>query len=194
MFRIGSYLMGTHPLPQSIVIYNYYGCCRGRTAFEHEASVRVSEEQEEGARFLMPRAVLDELLEVLSSIPPEACGVLLGPRCHSSLITHFVRDETGTPSPTMFQIDGEHLTKAIHPYVQVGLDVKGIAHSHPSGIHNPSGGDLRYLRKLFGNRKNAVAPEVDFYFPIISDGQVFHYAFDRSAGRDRLKPAKVVLI
>lgn len=194
MLRIVNYLKGTHPMPRSIVINNYYGYSRGLSAFEHEVSVRDSEEEEETSRFLMPRAVFDEVLEILSSIPPEACGVFLGPQSHGSLITHFIRDETGIPSPTMFRIDGERLTKAIHPYVTAGLDVKGIAHSHPSGIYRPSNGDLRYLRKLFGNRKNADAPELDFYFPIISDGQVFHYAFDRSAGRDRLKPAKVVLI
>lgn len=184
MFRIFRDPMGNYPMPRSIVVYNYYGCCRG-----HSADVR-----EEPARFLMPGAVLDEVLGVLGSIPPEACGLLLGPRSHRSLITHFLRDETGIPSPTMFQIDGEQLTKAISRYVAAGLDVKGIAHSHPSGVHEPSSGDLRYLRKLFGNRKNAAAVEADFYFPIISDGQVFHFAFDRAAGRDRLKPAKVILI
>ena len=65
------------------------------------------------------------------------------------------------------------------PFVGAGLDIKGIAHSHPSGCYEPSEGDKHYLRKLFSRQKNASAG--CFYFPIISDGRIFHFAYDPSS-------------
>lgn len=195
MFRLANYVGSKNDVPRSIVVYNYYyGFAPGLAAAEHETHVP-DPGDEEVARFFMPRAVYEEVIEVLGSVPPEACGMLLGPKRHGSLITHFVRDESGASSPTMFRIDGERMTEALRPFVAAGLDVKGICHSHPSGCYRPSDGDLTYLKKLFSNRKNASAHAAAFYFPIISDGQVFHFAYDPAAsGKRGLRPAKLALL
>lgn len=195
MFRLANYVGSKRDVPRSIVVYNYYyGFSPGLAAVEHETHTSDSSGDEEIARFFMPRAVYEEVIEILGSVPPEACGMLLGPKRHGSLITHFVRDESGASSPTMFRIDGERMTEALKPYLAAGLDVKGICHSHPSGCYRPSDGDLTYLRKLFANHKNASAHAAAFYFPIISDGQVFHFAYDSAAGKRGLRPAKLALL
>lgn len=192
MFQFGSREKRPRRAPRRVVIYNYYYGFTSPTSAGAEA--HEPGEIDSPIRFMMPRAVCDELLQALGGVPPEACGMLLGPRTHPSLLTHFLRDESGHSSPATFRIDGDRMTDAIKPYVSAGLDVKGIVHSHPSGIHRPSSGDVEYLKKLFGNKKNATAPDaMAFYFPILSDGQLFHFAYDRADG-DRLKPARLGLI
>jgi proteasome lid subunit RPN8/RPN11 len=192
MFRRGHSSGWTRDVPQSVVVYNYY------YGFSHVASPVDHETHEVQAeptpRFFMPRAVYEKLIADLSSVPPEACGMLLGPTSHGALITHFIPDASGVSSPTTFRIDGKRMTESLKPYIQAGLDVKGICHSHPSGYHHPSGGDLTYLKQLFSNQKNSSSATTTFYFPILSDGQVFHFAFDRTAGEDTLKSAKLALI
>lgn len=195
MFRLGNYVGGSKNAPRSIVVYNYYyGFSPGLPPVEQAVRGPHPDEDEAVCRFFMPRAVYEELLEVLGGVPPEACGMLLGPKTHAALITHFVRDESGVSSPTTFSIDGDRMTESLKPYVSAGLDVKGIVHSHPSGFYRPSDGDVTYLKKLFANRKNASASPAAFYFPIVSDGQIFHFAYDRGTGKSGLKPAKLALL
>ncbi len=179
--------------PKSVVVYNYYyGFSPGASPVENGSHPH--DAVGASSRFLMPRAVYEDLLNFLGSVPPEACGMLLGPASHCSLITHFVPDESGVSSPTTFHIDGVRMTEVLKPYIAAGLDVKGICHSHPSGYYHPSSGDLTYLKRLFSNRKNASSRTSLFYFPIVSDGQIFHFAYDRSAGGDGLRSAKLALL
>jgi len=195
VFQIDLIIGCSRDTPRSIVVCNpCRGVPPGPAAWEHGPADAPADEREEATCFLMSRSVHDELLSVLGSIPPEACGMLLGPKSHRSLITHFVRDETGTSSPASFRIDGAQMTEAIRPFVAAGLDIKGIAHSHPSGCYRPSEGDMVYLRKLFTNRRNASAAAGLFYFPIISDGQIFHFAYEPSAGKKSMRPAKLSLL
>ncbi len=193
MFRIGQSSAQPRAVPRTVVVYNYYyGFSPGVGPVEHESHRPDADGQD--SRFYMARSVYDELLAHLASVPPEACGMLLGPASHGSLITHFIPDQSGESSPTTFHIDGARMTETIKPYVAAGLDVKGICHSHPSGFYRPSSGDLTYLKRLFTNSKNASSATSLFYFPIVSDGQIFHFAYDRSAGKDGLKPAKLDLL
>jgi proteasome lid subunit RPN8/RPN11 len=199
MFRLKRYLGHGHVAPQSVVIYNYYyGFSAPRIGLEtHEPEpLPIALDDLQGpARFVMLRSVHEELIESLGSIPPEACGMLLGPKKHASLITHFVRDESGKGSPVSFQIDGERMTKTIKPFITAGLDLKGIVHSHPRGVHRPSGGDLIYLKKLYANERNAANSDAAaFYFPILADGRLFHFAYDPSDGDGELRPATLALI
>ena len=193
MFQFTNSLGRNHKEPRSVFVYNYYyGFSAEGTPVAHET--HSSDLDGSVVRFFMIRAVYEEMLTVLGSVPPEACGMLLGPASHSSLITHFVPDASGISSPTTFHIDGKRMTEAIKPFIGAGLDVKGICHSHPSGCYRPSGGDLTYLKRLFSNNKNATSATTNFYFPIISDNQIFHFAYDRTASEDALKSAKLALL
>lgn len=193
MFQFRNSLGRDHKAPRSVFVYNYYyGFSADSPSMTHETVT--ADLDGSVARFYMLRAVYEEIFEVLGSVPPEACGMLLGPTSHASMITHFLPDDSGISSPTMFQIDGKRMTEVIQPYIAAGLDVKGICHSHPSGCYRPSSGDLTYLRRLFASDKNSNSATTTFYFPIISDNQIFHFAYDRTASKDGLKSAKLALI
>jgi len=65
-----------------------------------------------------------------------------------------------------------------------GLDIKGVVHLHPPGVHSLSSGDLVYAHKIFANPKNRSLDR--FLMPIVSDGIMFSYVLIRDGGTGRL--------
>ena len=128
----------------------------------------------------------------LGSRPPEAAGILLGPEDDEPLVTHFVLDTTGTATSVSFSLDAEHLNEVLARFRQCELTCVGIVHSHPTGIHAPSHGDLMYVERVFGRGANRDASL--FLFPIFCDGRLHPYILRRTGSLPRAVPAALVLI
>ena len=126
---------------------------------------------------LMTTSVHTEILTELTSREPEAGGALLGPRNHP-IVTHFVFDEGALVSPTSYTPDHVTLNSLLPRYREVGLEMKGLVHSHPSGAATPSTGDVSYIRLALSNPKNRVER---YLLPIVCDGRMKPYVFTRES-------------
>jgi proteasome lid subunit RPN8/RPN11 len=129
-----------------------------------------------------------DMLDYLRARRPEAAGILLGPVEDDLLVTHFVPDSDGKGSAASFQIDAAGLNRTLKRVKPAGVNGKGLAHSHPSGVFQPSSGDLMYLEKLFGLPANAAAQQC--FMPIVCDRRVYPYVY----ARGRLWVAELILV
>lgn len=120
------------------------------------------------------QAALREMINYLCDRDPEAAGILLGPVNDDVLITHFVPDATGKSTPASFALDGPELSRLLKRVKPAGIHCKGIAHTHPRGVTEPSTGDLRYLRGLFAKPGADPSP---FFMPIVCNGRLYPYVF-----------------
>ena len=119
-------------------------------------------------------AYCDALTHMLA-IEPEAAGILLGPAQDDLLVTHFIPDLEGNANPASFRLHAASLNKTLKRVKPAGLNCKGIVHSHPSGICQPSLGDVAYLKDVFKLAANVRATQ--FFMPIVCDGRMFPYVF-----------------
>jgi proteasome lid subunit RPN8/RPN11 len=133
------------------------------------------------------------LLRYLGSRPPEAAGALLGPR-GGDLITRFVPDRWGHPTPASFTFGAAELNRAVRPFVRRGEEVLGLAHSHPGGCPAPSPGDRAYLARVFGNPRHAGLTA--FLFPIVEGGRLRPYVAlrDGPGGAVRIEDARLEVV
>lgn len=129
-----------------------------------------------------------ELMDYLTSRPPEAAGVLIGPKNHDG-VTHFVADETGAPTAVSFTLGHIKLNQLLAKYVPAGLDAKGIVHSHPLGCVSPSAGDLAYVAQCFASGKGTLDR---FLLPLVVGGRFYPYIVFRDQP-DVAEFAQVVL-
>ena len=120
----------------------------------------------------MTQTVYLEIMRHLSSVAPEAGGMLLGPKSHP-VVTHYVRDKKGKATAASFTLDAAGLNRVLKKAIACGMDCKGLVHSHPQGCTQPSGGDLAYVRKAFANEKNKDLAE--FLLPIFCGGILLPY-------------------
>lgn len=172
----------------------------GRWRAKVEAATEVLEDQwHERARqpaylplLPMTQAVYRTVMAELGSRPPEAAGILLGPDDAEPLVTHFVLDTVGVGTSVSFSLDAANLNEVLAHYRQCGLTCVGIAHSHPTGIHAPSHGDLMYVERVFGRGRNQDAQQ--FLFPIFSDDRLHPYILTRTDGLPRALPAALMLV
>lgn len=129
-----------------------------------------------------------EMLDYLLARKPEAAGILLGPVLDDPLVTHFVPDSQGAGTPASFRINATGLNRTLGRVKPAGLNCKGLVHSHPAGIPQPSQGDLIYLEDLFRLPKNVAAQQC--FMPIVCDRRVYPYVY----ARGRLWHAELVLV
>lgn len=120
---------------------------------------------------MLQTAYLD-IMRHLSSVPPEAGGMLLGPK-GSGVVTHYVIDEKGKATAASFTLDAAGLNRVLKKALENGMNCKGLVHSHPTGCTVPSCGDLAYVRKAFANEKNKGITE--FLLPIFCGGVLIPY-------------------
>lgn len=120
----------------------------------------------------------------------EAAGLLLGPQ-DDDLITHYIPNAGRSATRTSVTLDAEHCNEVIGDYLQLGMDLKGIWHLHPSGVSSLSMPDLDYVASLFEREKNGAATK--FYMPILCDGRTYPYVLSRHDPYD-VQPAAVVLV
>jgi proteasome lid subunit RPN8/RPN11 len=112
------------------------------------------------------------IMSDLTTRPPEAGGVLVGPQDHDA-VTHYFPDETGDGTPVSFTFDHVRLNRLLSRLAAVGLDAKGVVHSHPSGCPTPSQGDLAYVDRCFALAKDQ--PLSRFLLPIVCGRRIFPY-------------------
>jgi proteasome lid subunit RPN8/RPN11 len=134
------------------------------------------------------QAAYQETMRYLLSRPPEAAGILLGPANEDVLATHFIPDTSGRATAVSFALDAKSLNRTLMRHKPVGLNCKGIVHSHPPGLPQPSSGDMTYFRRLFAMPKNAFAGPL--FVPIVCRGRLFNFAFARGT----VFPADLILV
>jgi len=129
-----------------------------------------------------------EILEYFRFRHPEAAGILIGPAKDDPVVTHFVADEDGDGTAVSFRVNADALNRVLERVKPAGLDAKGIIHSHPAGITQPSAGDLAYVRRLFRLPANAAAQQC--FLPIYCDRRIHPYVF----ADDEIWPANLLVI
>lgn len=141
----------------------------------------------------MTQSVYGEILDDLIEEPfsKERAGILLGPTAEDDLVTHYFPDTNGHATHSSFTLDAEGLNEILQEMKLAGLTCKGVAHAHPSGVLQPSWGDLIYVAKLFANPKNEDATQV--LLPIICNGRLYPYVIDAERPQEILV-AQLILI
>lgn len=136
---------------------------------------------------ILQRAFVDAINHFCGH-PPEAAGILLGPVDDEPLVTRFIPDHIGRGSAAAFELHAPFLNHILQQLKPQGLTGKGLIHSHPTGVPNPSSGDLEYFRRLFARPGNAQATHM--FVPIVCDGQLHPYVF---TGEDVVAATLVVV-
>src|SRR5512145_1152420 len=88
--------------------------------------------------------VLRALDAELGGRPPERGGALLGPR-ERPLVTHLVPDPDAVVTATTYAPSRRLAARVNELEVEADLELKGIVHSHGSGLDRPSEQDAREL-------------------------------------------------
>jgi len=114
----------------------------------------------------------DVMMDYLTAHRPERAVALLGPKDHDA-VTHILIDEDGEATPASFTFGHVLVNEKMKIYVAAGLDVKGIAHSHPLGCTWPSGGDLKYVARCFASDKQGTLDR--FLLPIVCGQRLYPY-------------------
>ena len=82
----------------------------------------------------------------------ETGGILIGPKENKSIITDFIPStEHAQRSPHSYfqsEKDVKFLNRVLKKHQKQGLDIRGYAHKHPSGLVNLSLGDLNTCKKI----------------------------------------------
>jgi hypothetical protein len=109
------------------------------------------------------RKVFYKLINRLSSRTVESGAILLGP-ANSNAITHFYFDRGATCNGSSYSPDYKYLNRKMRDeWLPAGLDMKGIAHSHPGNLACLTYGDMSYIRRLMSKNPDMntfVAPIV----------------------------------
>jgi len=115
------------------------------------------------------------MTEHLSSQPPEAAGILLGPNSEPWLVTQFVPDLYGESTSASFRLDVKTLNARLDAAKSAEMSCVGIVHSHPQNFTRPSAGDLAYLQSLFKLPQNDASHP--FFVPIFCGGTLYSYVY-----------------
>lgn len=109
--------------------------------------------------------VLGDLEREVAAHLPERGGALLGPRLRP-LVTRFLPDPEAAASGASWAPSRalDAAVKALE--AEQGLELKGVAHSHPPGLDRPSEQDLRELAE--GLRRNGHMP--CYLAPVVTRG------------------------
>ena len=109
-------------------------------------------------------------------LPAASILTLIGPTGHDA-VTHYVPDTSGQATGVSFTFDHHGNNALLRQYAPLGLDAKGVGHSHPTGCLRPSLGDLRFVQDCFDLASPA---ELDrFYLPIVVGRRLFPYVILR---------------
>lgn len=84
-------------------------------------------------------SALLKITEQVAAYPPERGGLLVGPP-GVPVISDFLADQHANATGVTFQLSPE-CERRLHKFERAGYQLKGVLHSHPSGLPRPSGGD-----------------------------------------------------
>lgn len=88
------------------------------------------------------------LVRKLSSRRPESGAILLGP-ANSNAITHFYFDRGIGSTVNCYSPDYTTINRKLRQqWRPVGLEIKGIAHSHGGNLNRLTYGDMGYIKRL----------------------------------------------
>jgi proteasome lid subunit RPN8/RPN11 len=93
-------------------------------------------------------SVFAAIRKTIGTLPPESGGLLAGSR-KTGVITFFYFDDLANCSSVGYSPDTVTLNLLLTRLNAEGIDMLGFVHSHPAGLHQPSGGDIYYCRKIF---------------------------------------------
>ncbi len=143
---------------------------------------------------------LEEIVDTVGQFQAETGGALLGAYAQS-LVTGFVFDPEATTTGASY-VPSAGLTDAVQRReLADGLQFKGVVHSHPGAMANPSGPDLHSFGVgLAANRElgRYLAPIVTFVEPGPADNRIsfddvhvnFHVAVLTAAGEVVVRPCR----
>ncbi len=128
--------------------------------------------------------VCRDILEQIAYHKPERGGALYGPKGYP-LVTHFEYDPEAETSPGSY-IPSERLIARV-PAIErtTGLQFKGIIHSHPAGITQPSGGDENTVASFFRLNPHLssialpIVQQVPLEHSTHADGYLYWYRAER---------------
>lgn len=84
-------------------------------------------------------SALQLISEQVAAHPPERGGLLVGPR-GVPVVSDFLVDHHAAATGVTFRLSRES-ERRLHEYEGAGHQLKGVLHSHPSGLPHPSSGD-----------------------------------------------------
>jgi proteasome lid subunit RPN8/RPN11 len=106
---------------------------------------------------------LYDLMNQVGSRSPEKGGVFVGP-VGRDYITDFYFDHSATSTGGTYAPDYLTINRILHEHWEpAGLEIKGIAHSHPGNLDSLTYADLSYIKRLMVSNphmKTFVAPVV----------------------------------
>lgn len=137
---------------------------------------------------IFQQSVFVRMYEYFVRTKPEAAGILTGHISNQDTVCDFVPDESGVATAVSFSLNASMLNRVLKERKAIGQTCIGIIHSHPSGVTQPSGGDMTYFKRLFARPANRDASSL--FVPIVCDGRVFAYVY----ANGRIHPAQIALV
>lgn len=108
------------------------------------------------SRLVLPRSVYDDMIRhAKAGFPNEACGILAG----NEGISHFFPMKNLDESSISYFMDPKEQLKVFKKMRELGLEMRGIFHSHVASEPRPSQKDVRL----------AFYPEVSYLIVSLSD-------------------------
>jgi len=126
-------------------------------------------------KFRITQTAFDAIKETLGRYPAETGGLLLG-NPETGLITRFLFDQDARASSVIYYPTVEWLNEQIPIYEAQGEFALGIAHSHPTGLREPSIPDLSAAYNNITSEHNGHIRT--WHLPIIqsiADGKDFEF-------------------
>lgn len=90
--------------------------------------------------------VIEQKVLHIAAHAPERGGAVLGPKS-TNLISHFIYDEQAETTGCTYKTSPWLIDQINNIETGLGLQFKGIVHSHPGGFDRPSGGDRRSFQE-----------------------------------------------
>jgi len=126
--------------------------------------------------------VLRQIERAIAAYPPERGGALLGPIAQP-IITHFVLDQQAQTSGASY-LPSRQLTERVQRLeIELGIEFKGVIHSHPGGYDRPSGPDEEAMLEGL-----SINPHIPYFVaPIVTTqrpwGQLRNHELSLSPGK-----------
>ena len=117
--------------------YSRSGSYSGREAVSNNVSQQ---------KFRIAGQIYDQAFNFIGIHPAERGGMI--GRDSDGIVRQFEPDYSGHCNTAAYDPDIEHLNKVIKEWKAKEIEFCGFLHSHPAGMHRPSGHDRWYSGKI----------------------------------------------